>query len=259
MSIGEQIRDAVVEGEPIGLGPALALRRCPANWTLWNLKAHSDAIGTSIQAIAGPFTGTLSYPSVASALGIASTSASDASGGTGARTVRLTGLDASYDVVTEDVTLNGQTRVTTSAQFIAINGAYVLTAGSGGANAGAIYIADDGDTFTAGVPTAPYLVLEQGWNVACPSIYTVPDGYSVALSLIDISGDNGKTVSVYVDVYNGTSLWERRLELHVGSGNGWFNMSEAMLTARERIRLRGMVNTGTGQVMVQLHGILVAD
>ena len=85
-AFGEQIRDAIVQSEPIGVGAALALRRCPPNWTMWCLKAHSDAVGTSIQSIAGPFTGTLTMPSVASALGLASTSADDASGGTGART-----------------------------------------------------------------------------------------------------------------------------------------------------------------------------
>lgn len=259
MSIGEQIRDAIVQSEPIGLGAALALRRCPANWTAWCLKAHSDALGTSIQAIAGPYVGTLTMPSAASALGLASTSTDDASGGTGARTVRVVGLNASYDLATEDVTLNGQTKVTTSGTFIAVNGLYVLTTGSGGMNAGHVYVADDGDTFTTGVPTAPYLLMEAGWNVAAPSIYTVPDGYSVVLSELDVSGDNGKTVSVRVEVYNGTSLWERRLEVHVGSGNGRFTLTESALGARERIRVRGLVNTGTGQAMVQLHGVLVAD
>lgn len=198
-------------------------------------------------------------PSVASALGLASTSTDDASGGTGARTVRVVGLNASYDLATEDVTLNGTTKVTTSSTFIAINGLYVLTAGSGGANAGHVYVADDGDTFTAGVPTAPYLLLEAGWNIAAPSIYTVPDGFQLALTELDVSGDNGKTVSIRLEVHNSTQLWERRFEMHVGSGNGRFMLSEPIAGARERMRLRGLVNTGTGQAMVQIHGVLVAD
>ena len=259
MSIGEQIRDAIVQSEPIGVGAALALRRCPPNWSSWCLKAHSDAVGTSIQSIAGPYVGTLSTPTVASALGLASTSANDTSGGTGARTVRVIGLSASYAVQTEDVTLSGQTKVTTSSTFIAVNGLYVLTAGSGGANAGHVYVADDGDTFTAGVPTAPYLVLEEGWNVAAPGTYTIPDGYSVVLSEMDVSGDNGKTVTVILEIYNSTQLWERRFEMHVGSGNGRFMLSEAIVGARDRMRVRGLVSTGTGQVMVQIHGVLVED
>ena len=259
MSIGEAIRDAIEQSESIGLGPALVLRRCPANWTNWCLKAHSDAIGTSLQAVAGPYTGTLTHPAAATRLGLASTSANDDNGGTGALTVRVTGLDANYDVASETVTLDGQTKVLTVATFTAVHSVTVLTAGSGGANAGTIYVADDGDTFTAGVPTAPFFVLEAEWNVSTPSIYTVPDGYSVAMSEIDISGDNGKTVTVLFEVYNGTNLWERRLELHVGSGNGRFTLSEPLLTARERLRFRSKVNTGTGSVMVQLHGILIAE
>lgn len=258
MSIGEQIRDAIVQSEPIGVGAALALRRCPANWSAWCLKAHSDAVGTSIQSLAGPYTGTLTMPSVASALGLASTDANDTSAGTGARTVRVVGLDANHDVATEDVTLSGTTKVTTSGSFIAINGLYVLTAGSGGVNAGDVYVADDGDTFTAGVPTAPYMVLEAGWNIAAPSIYTVPDGYQVVLTELDVSGDNGKTVTVVLEIHNSTQLWERRFEMHVGSGNGRFMLTEPIAGARERLRVRGLVNTGTGQSMVQIHGVLVA-
>lgn len=133
----------------------------------------------------------------------------------------------------------------------------MLTAGSGGTNAGTLYVGDNADTFTAGVPTAPYLVMDVGWNLAAPSQYMVPDDYALALSRISVSGDNGKTVSVYAEVLNGSELWERRAELHVGSGSGEFTLVEGLLTARERIRVRGLVSTGTGQIMVLLSGVLL--
>lgn len=256
MTVDESILQATRYCQSFGIGADLALRRTTTDLSRWALKAHSNALGTSAQAIAGPFTGTLAHPSAASALGIASTSANDTAAGTGARTVRITGLNSSYDVATEDVTLNGQTKVVTSATFIAVLDVQVLTAGSGGVNAGVLYVADDGDTFTSGVPTVPYMVVDVGWNIAAPSVYTVPDGYELALGRLSVTCDNGKTTTVYVEVYGSTSLWERRMEVHVGSGASETLLSEAVVAARQRVRVRGLVNTGTGNVSVLIMGVL---
>lgn len=72
----------------------------------------------------------------------ASTSASDAAAGTGARTVKLTYLDqAGAGPYTETVTLNGLTRVNTVATNICfIEQMEIVTAGSGGLNAGTVSI-----------------------------------------------------------------------------------------------------------------------
>lgn len=71
---------------------------------------------------------------------IASASANDAAAGTGARTVRLTYYTAAFaGPYTEDLTLNGTTGVNTVATNICyIEKIEVLTAGSGGSNAGII-------------------------------------------------------------------------------------------------------------------------
>jgi hypothetical protein len=71
---------------------------------------------------------------------IASSSANDTAAGTGARTVKITYYDtAGAGPNTETLTLNGTTGVNTSATNICfIETIEVLTAGSGGANAGVI-------------------------------------------------------------------------------------------------------------------------
>ena len=73
---------------------------------------------------------------------IVSASASDAAAGTGARTVKITYLDQNgAGPFTEIVTLNGTTAVNTTATNICyIEQMEVVTAGSGGANAGIITI-----------------------------------------------------------------------------------------------------------------------
>jgi hypothetical protein len=102
---------------------------------------------------------------------VLSSSANDTSNGTGARTVRLFGLDASYNLVTADVTLNGTTAVETTQQFIDIYRAHVLTAGSGAYNAGLITV-----RLKTGAVTLNQMRI--GSNVAMGSHFTIPAGYT---------------------------------------------------------------------------------
>lgn len=71
-----------------------------------------------------------------------SSNANDTAAGTGARTVRVTYLNTSFELKTEDVTLNGTTAVNTVATDIAfLERMEVLTVGTqGGGNAGTISI-----------------------------------------------------------------------------------------------------------------------
>ncbi len=74
----------------------------------------------------------------AETVNIASLSANDTAAGTGARTVRVHGLNASGAYATDDVSMNGTSNVGTSFTFLVVYRIEVLTVGSGGTNAGAI-------------------------------------------------------------------------------------------------------------------------
>ena len=74
-------------------------------------------------------------------LSVVSASANDASGGTGARTVEIQGLDSNWNLLTETVTMNGLTPVvTTQEHFLRVFRARVVTAGSLQSNAAQITI-----------------------------------------------------------------------------------------------------------------------
>lgn len=126
-------------------------------------------------------------PAAAVVLGIASSSANDAAAGTGARTVRVTGLDANYNLLQETVTLNGQTKVVTAGTYLRVNKLEVLTAGSGGVNAGDVYAADTSDTFTAGVPqtaTKIFARIAVGLNITQMACYTTAVGERLLLTKV---------------------------------------------------------------------------
>jgi hypothetical protein len=113
------------------------------------------------------------------ALDVTSSSTADAAAGTGARTVRVVGLDANYAYQTDVVTLNGQTIVTTSSVWTDVWAADVVTHGSGNTNAGDIYMVKTGTggTYTAGVPgtvTSGMIKILTGVNTDMTGHFMVP-------------------------------------------------------------------------------------
>jgi len=123
-----------------------------------------------------PDGGTVPHPTLASVLKISSSSADDTSAGTGARTVTIVGLDGSYNQVSESITLNGQTAVNTTNSYLYVNGFYVASTGSNGANAGNINAGTG--VVTAGVPAVLYDIIATGYNNRTTAHYCVPAGYT---------------------------------------------------------------------------------
>lgn len=154
----------------------------------------------------------------AEALNIVSGSANDDTGGTGARTLRVEGLDASGAYVEETVTLDGTTPVVTASTWLRVLRAFILTAGSGGTNAGAITIKHN--VTTANV----FTVIEAGRGQMSAAAVTVP------------AGRTGKITSWGGQVYglSATAAGEGMLRLKVrpaGSNQAWRVLRELVLPA----------------------------
>jgi len=136
--------------------------------------------------------GIYSYPPSASTMTLSSSSADDSASGTGARTVSVSGLDANYNEISETVTLNGQTPVSTTQSFLRVFRMVVLTAGSSGGNAGIIYTGTG--TVTAGVPTNIYAIIDGVKdNQTLMMVWTVPAGYTAYLYQAHMSTGNSSS------------------------------------------------------------------
>jgi hypothetical protein len=134
-----------------------------------NSDIDTASVPEDVWEAGGVYTG---FPSSAENIEILSSSAADASAGTGARTVRVMGLDADFNSLSETITLNGTTPAASVGQFIRVHTATVLSAGSGGVNAGTITVRQA--TTEANV----FLNLNPGRNQSNCSAYTVPAGYT---------------------------------------------------------------------------------
>jgi len=119
--------------------------------------------------------GSNAYPwqTVADQLEVLSSDANDTSAGTGARTVELQGLDSSWNPLTETITMNGTSAVTTTGSFLRIFRARVVTAGTNLRNEGDITIRDQ-DTSTTRALITNGATSAMGQTLM--AVYTIPAG-----------------------------------------------------------------------------------
>ena len=116
---------------------------------------------------------------------VSSTSVNDTSGGSGANTILIQGLDENYVEIEETITLNGQTQVATQLSYLRVYRSFVTLAGSSGTSGGIIYIGSSGAT--GGVPNGTvYANLSIG-NQTQIAAYTVPAGHTLYVDEINIT------------------------------------------------------------------------
>ena len=182
---------------------------------------QNASVGNSIETIwlEG---GLYVYPPSATTMTVSSSDANDTSAGTGARTVLISGLDGSYNEISETITMNGQTPVTTSNSYLRVNRALVLTAGSGGVNAGIIYVGTG--TVTSGVPANKYTTINgDGTNQSLQAFWTVPAGYTAYIYQTNIStGTSSATPAILktllvVRPFGGVFNTKEIITLHEGN------------------------------------------
>ena len=132
--------------------------------------------------------GLYSYLSSATTLYISSSSTADDAAGTGARTATVSGLDANYDEISVTVDLDGQNGVQlgSASNWIRVNRVTVNTAGSGGQNAGVIYVGDEASP-SSGVPSNKYATIAIGENQTLMALRTVPRGYTAYVLQTDVT------------------------------------------------------------------------
>ena len=164
----------VIGAEPIGFLERVSLGLEPGCDYVVKFGYNADIdSGSGFEAVwggGGEYTGF--NATSAETLEIFSSKPADAVGSTGAREVRLYGLDADGHNVEETVALTGAVPVTTTTAFLRMPRARILSAGSGGENAGVITIRQS--VTTANV----FAKMQKGTNRTLIAAYTIPAGKS---------------------------------------------------------------------------------
>ena len=202
------------------------------------------------------------YPSAATVMKISSSSASDTSAGTGARTIAIFGLDADYNEISETVILNGQTAVNTVNSYLRITRMFVITAGSGATAAGTIYAGTG--TVTSGVPATVYGMIAIGANQTQMALWTVPAGYTLYLMGVFYTSGNATA-----NAWTTFQLIQRPLggvfrtqSSARTAGNGDFVLdlhTPIAFTEKTDIEIRAIASAGTSNVSAEFEGIYIKN
>lgn len=169
---------------------------------LWNKFGYNNdiSIGTEILAAFG---GTFAPLTTASTLTVVSSSSADDSGGTGANSLILYGVDANRISQIEVVTLDGLTPVVTTTTWLGVNRAAIYVSGSGQVNAGTITI-----TATTGGATQATIPVGEGTSQQC--IFFTQDNHTalmdwMLINVNKISGGASPVVTIKGWVYSAVS------------------------------------------------------
>lgn len=211
-----------------------------------NVFGFSNAIGTSFTT---PWelatTSALPLITVASPLDIASSAAGDTS-----QIIRIIGLDADYNEIAENISLNGTTIVTTINSYKAINDLITISGNCTG-------------NVTAKIGATVYAQITSGAGKNQAAIFTVPAGHSFYLTRIDAFSATATGASKYITFLNKNTFSDGRV----------FNVAETTFAQRMDIQrvlpfkvpekttleFQAKVNSATAEVGIFGEGFLIKE
>lgn len=186
---------------------------------LWNLVSINDGLTTSKELIS-PQSSIEMNAAAAATLYISSSSATDDKDLQGVQSVKIWGINGSNALVSEEIDIEGQATVETTASFKEVIKAAALTSGTSG-QVGDIYIHKNA-SITTGVPddtTSTYLKIPIGYGSSCNGKFKVPTGDTAVLVDVKISvGGTGPYVVYLFGKKNGAA--ENLLDIWSLDNNG---------------------------------------
>jgi hypothetical protein len=190
-------------------------------------------------------TSALPLITVAAQLNIASSAVGDTT-----QIVRIVGLDANYNEIAENISLNGTTTVTTTNSYKAINDFLTISGNCTG-------------NVTAKIGATVYAQITAGTGRNQAAIFTVPAGHSFYLARIDAFSATATGASKYVTFLNKNTFSDGRV----------FNVAETTFAQRMDIQrvlpfkvpekttleFQAKVNSATAEVGIFGEGYLVQE
>lgn len=211
-----------------------------------NIFGTATAIGTAFRT---PWelanTNALPLISVAAQLDVASSAAGDTS-----QIVRLVGLDADYNEIAENISLNGTSTVTTTNSFKAINDFLTVSGNCAG-------------NVTAKIGATVYAQITAGTGRNQAAIFTVPAGFSFYLARIDAFSATATGASKYITFLNKNTFSDGRV-FNVASTTFAQRMDimrvlPFLVPEKTTIEFQAKTNSTTAEVGIFGEGFLVQE
>jgi len=216
---------------------------------------YQGAIGTTSIAI-WDVAAAYAYIAAATKLKLSSSHADDdAVTGQGAWTVRVTGLDANYDPLEEDVILDGQAAVETVGLFLRVFRMKVLTTGTLLDNTGIIYAGTG--TVTSGVPANKYAAISAAENQTLMCLYTVPAGKTLLMDQLNVTGNATQVVTIRTVAREFGQVFQTKDKFLITQGQIVHRHTVPhAYPEKTDIEIRAVVSASTTKVSASFDGIL---
>jgi hypothetical protein len=194
-------------------------------------------------------------------MNIVSTNINDASAGTGARTIEITGLDENYNVISEIVPLNGTTDVLTSNAYLRVTLMEQKTGDAGALNIGDI-------TATASTAATVQAKINIGIGISKNSQLTVPAGkkfliLSAELNATKIAAGVAPNISIGAlsRSFGVDSPWitvvSRKLDTSVIDQLMILQPISKVIDEKSDLRFTATTDQNNTEVRVRYYGVLV--
>jgi len=213
-----------------------------------NIYGYQASVGTSFVPV---WEGNSSYTFPSSAIQMHLVSSVN-TGADATSLITISGLDANYNQISENIKLNGTTAVTTVKSYFRINSMTVAS----GAPTGNITLKDTSDTTL-------YAEIAAGNGRTLMGIYTVPAGYTFYLSRIDINTSlnaNPAGFATYQN-YQTNSAGVSTVTIVAPFTNNYHTqrVMPRLVSEKTDIQLQAKVSTGTAALTVSQEGYLIKN
>ncbi|MCK5663669.1 MAG: hypothetical protein KAI17_09285, partial [Thiotrichaceae bacterium] len=176
----------------------------------------------------------------------------------GARTIDVYGVDGSYDIAKETITLTGTTPAITTTAFLRIFRIKVLTAGSDHVNSGTIIA-----TASVSNTTQAQVEIEQGQTLM--ALYTVPAGQTAYMHRFYYSINKKTAISANIRLFVKPFGGAWNLKSLLGAGSTGDNSDDRdfkipmPIAEKTDIRMTAIANVTGGDISAGYDMVLVEN
>lgn len=208
-----------------------------------NIYGYQPSVGTTFIPIWENATA-YTYPVAATQMHLAGSNGDTA-------TITINGLNATYEIISENVVLNGTTAVTTVNSYLRINSMFV-SVGSATNPAGVVTLKNLTDTVT-------YAQINAGVGRTQMALYTVPAGYTFFLSRININTSlNGNDFCTYQNkTTSPAGVVQLTQQAPFAINYATQRVMPRPFLEKTDVQLMAKVQTGTGAVSISQEGYLI--
>lgn len=192
------------------------------------------------------------YLSSAETMNIVSNNVNDTSAGTGARTVKVIGLDNNFNDISETVTMNGTTNVLTTLSYRRVLDLDVLTVGSNLENLGQIKA-------TSSSTTEDQSIIEAEFNHSLNGRFTTPAGKFGILANYELDVSKDKDCIIAIRAGNGEAVLTAAHTNNIFQSTVFSPVPDLIIPPKTDIIFRAKGVQGIASVSVAFNMVLIDE